>query len=111
MTHEAMRYEWRDGISGRLPLVMTWRQAMSVSHRGQCDADVQALRQVPAIWKQLDAMPADDVRACLREYGAWDADELANHDDNLNRIVWIAGCDIKESPEDYQISAVGASQS
>lgn len=28
-------YEWRDGTSGRLPLVMTLEQAQSVSHPEQ----------------------------------------------------------------------------
>ena len=95
-------YEWRDGTNGKLPLRMTMEQAQSVSHSGQCDDDVKALRKVPEIWKQLDAMPADDVREFLKEYGAWGPEELADHDVNLDRVLWLAGSDIKEHPEDYR---------
>ena len=38
----------------------------------------------------------------LSEYGAWDADELANHDDNLERIVWLAANDVAEDPGTYE---------
>jgi hypothetical protein len=37
----------------------------------------------------------------LRGYGAWDDDELADHDKNLNRLVWLAGCDLREQGEAY----------
>jgi hypothetical protein len=32
----------------------------------------------------------------LKEYGAWDRQELADHDQNLQRILWLAACDITE---------------
>lgn len=48
----------------------------------------------PAIRRQLDKIPADTIRAELSEYGAWDDDDLANDDDNLARIVWIAAGNI-----------------
>lgn len=39
---------------------------------------------------------AADCRAYLRGYGAWDDAELADHDANLNRLVWLLGCDLRE---------------
>ena len=36
------------------------------------------------------------LRDELREYGAWDAEELSNHDENVRRMVWIAGGDVWE---------------
>lgn len=40
-----------------------------------------------------------DVANCaayLRGYGAWDDAELADHDTNLSRLVWLAGCMLRE---------------
>jgi hypothetical protein len=87
---------WWSSSSGQIELQMTLEQAKSVSHSGQCYADVKALQQVPAIKRQLSEIDAEVLRAELREYGAWGAEELANHEDNLERVLWIAGCDISE---------------
>lgn len=38
----------------------------------------------------------DAIRAELKEYGAWDTDELADDAANLRRIVWIAAHNIAE---------------
>jgi hypothetical protein len=52
--------------------------------------------QHPAIIKQLNALKPALVRDELKEYGAWDSDELANHADNLTRLLWIACGDLIE---------------
>ena len=39
--------------------------------------------------------------AMLRGYGAWDETELADHDANLDRLVWLTGCALRESGEAY----------
>jgi hypothetical protein len=79
-----------------IDLEMTLERAASVSHSGRCDDDVDALSLVPEIAKQLEAIKADDLRRELKEYGAWDAEELVDHQQNLQRVLWLAGCDIKE---------------
>lgn len=61
------------------------------SHQGECDDDV-------AYWEpqiKIDATP-DAIRAELKEYGAWDAEELADDEANRRRIVWIAAGKIQE---------------
>jgi hypothetical protein len=84
------------GIRG-LEIAMTVEQAESGSHQGQCDDDIAALLRVPAIASQLDAIGADQIRAALKEYGAWDDDELADDAQNRARALWSACCDAKES--------------
>ena len=76
--------------SGRITLTLTRAQAAQGAHSGPCDADVATLRRVPAIRRQLAKIDADTLRAELAEYGAWDDAELANHDANLDRILWLA---------------------
>jgi hypothetical protein len=36
------------------------------------------------------------LSAELKEYGAWGAEELADHDQNLQRVLWLAAGDITE---------------
>ena len=88
--------EWWSESLGRIELQIAREDAESASHPGPCDADVARLRDVPYIREQLDRLPPALVAECLREYGAWDAEELADHDANLDRLLWIACGDILE---------------
>lgn len=82
--------------SGRIEFYLTPADAGIGHHSGQCDDDVEYLRGVPYIAKQLAEIDPATLAGELREYGAWDESELSNHDDNLNRILWIACGDIQE---------------
>jgi hypothetical protein len=84
---------WTSGIYG-LELVITKAQAAKAAHMGNCDESVFELSQVPKIAKQLAKLPANDLANELRESGAWDDTELADHAQNLQRILWIACGDI-----------------
>jgi hypothetical protein len=87
---------WTCG-SGRIELQMTLAEAQSVAHPGPCDADVLALSGVPSIRRQLWELSPADVRAALKDCGAWSAAELADHEANLQRLLWIAGGDIVDN--------------
>lgn len=80
----------------RFELKITKEQALTGSHPGPCDSDIRDLLTVPAIKRQLDKIPADSIREELKDYGAWDDEELANDQDNRSRILWIACGDIRE---------------
>ena len=86
--------------SNGIVLRITKTQARAAHHQGQCDADVKALSQVPAIRRQLDKLAPADVRDELRPYGAWDDSELADHEQNVQRLLWLACADITEQPHD-----------
>ena len=86
---------WTESL-GRIELQITLKQAQACAHPGDCEADVRALRQVPAIRRQLDKLEPKTVADSLREYGAWDDQELADHDWNLTRLLWVACNDIAE---------------
>lgn len=87
---------WFTSSSGRIELQMTMEQAESASHSGECDEDVRELSKVPAIAEQLAKIDPTLLSAELKEYGAWDDEERADHDQNLQRILWLAACDITE---------------
>ena len=74
----------------RFELNITKRDAAIGSHPGPCDADISALRTVPYIRRQLATLDPEALRTELKDYGAWDDTELADHDANLDRILWIA---------------------
>ena len=81
----------------RFTITMTLAQAESAGHSGQCDKDVEALASMPAIRRQLKKLNPEDVRAELKSTGGWsEAGELANHEENLLRVVWLAACQIME---------------
>lgn len=88
---------WWSSSSGRLELQLTLEQARSASHQGQCDEDVRALSADPAIAAQTVQWKPEDVRDELRGYGSWDAAELADHEQNLQRMLWLAAGDIAEN--------------
>lgn len=80
----------------RFEIELTREQADTGSHKGRCDEDVAALVREPEIVSQLDAINPDTLRAELKEYGAWDANELADDAQNRQRIVWLAAGQISD---------------
>jgi hypothetical protein len=44
----------------------------------------------------LDEINPTILSAELKEYGAWSAEELADHSQNIQRILWLAASDIRE---------------
>lgn len=89
--------EWWTSSSGEIELQMTAKQASSVNHPGQCDSEVLVLSQHLLIVKQIDKIDKDVLAKVLSGYGAWDDEQLKDHDENVQRLVWLAGCDIDDN--------------
>lgn len=87
---------WFTSSCGRIEIQMTLVQAQSCTHPGPCDDDVMRLSNDRKIRRQLERIDPALLRSELREYGAWDDQELADHAQNLQRILWIAAGDIVE---------------
>lgn len=86
---------WTTG-SGRIELNITKNDALCCSHPGPCDNDVMQLSDKPSIKRQLAKLSPELVASELKEYGAWDTDELADHSQNLQRLLWLACGDISD---------------
>jgi len=76
---------------------LTKADALNVSQAGDMSSQVDDLIQKSYVKKQLDKIDADELRKELHDYGTWDGDELDDHEANLQRLVWIAGADIREN--------------
>jgi hypothetical protein len=87
---------WFTSSCGRIELQITLAQAQACAHPGDNEPAVNWLRQEPKIRRQLAKIDPEALKRELREYGAWDDEELADHDQNLTRILWLACHDITE---------------
>jgi hypothetical protein len=82
--------------SGQIELNITKSQAAGASHQGACDESVLALSKEKTIARQLAKIDPAILASELKEYGAWDETELADHDQNLQRLLWLACGDIND---------------
>jgi len=79
-----------------IELNITKKQAASCSHSGSCDEDVLILAGIPSVRRQLSRISVSSLVSALSEYGAWDDKELADHEENKLRLLWLACGDIDE---------------
>ena len=96
-----MTYTWFSSC-GRINLTFpALEDAQYCAHHGDCLPEVQETVGLDWMASQLEKIAPDVLRSELGEYGAWDSDELADHGDNLERIVWLAAHDVAEYPDTY----------
>jgi hypothetical protein len=91
-----MKKYWYTSSSGKVEIQLTMEQAERGGHSGSVDLDIAALRNVPEIKSQLEALSMDAVIEELFNSGAYDMEDLLDHDQNLSRILWFACGDIVE---------------
>ena len=80
----------------RFELNITKAQVLNAYHSGAMDDDIAALAKVPSIARQIKKLDPGQVRLELAEYGAWNDDDLQDHAQNLQRVLWCGVCDIWE---------------
>lgn len=85
-------YVHMDGESGRETVRLPRECVLQCSGQGAQDANVA--HWMPRVDWVADA---ETIRKTLKQYGAWDAAELADNDANRTRMLWCAACDIAES--------------
>lgn len=81
----------------RFDISMPIPTALDCSRPGKNDEAVdQALAYAG---DQFDGIDPDLIREELREYGAWDEEELTDQEANMHRIFWLAACSAREALE------------
>lgn len=63
---------------------------------GAADAAVEEILTDPFVLDQTDRINAAELREELREYGAWDEEELNDHAANLRRMIWLTVISLKD---------------
>lgn len=84
-------FNYFDGIS------LTRQDAENCSHSGSCDNDVEITVNKPYAQKQLNVISNESLVKELKEYGAWDDEELQDNEQNKRRIIWIAAGNIQDN--------------
>jgi hypothetical protein len=100
-----MQCMWRDE-TGRITLVMSLDDALSVSAPGQRD-NIVALAKRDDIRIQLATIDDEWLQVTLFQTGmALSGDELNDREGNELLLLWIAASDIVESPDFYALPDV-----
>ena len=82
--------------SGKLEFVIKEEDAAIIDHPGDALNDLRILRNNKEIEDQLQNFDPKIVKEELKEIGAWDNEELMDHNFNLTRLLWIICCDVNE---------------
>ena len=72
------------------PITISKNLAKIGSHQGDCAKDIQRISELSEIKRQLNKINAEELKKELSEYGAWDDEQLSDHAENIQRILWIA---------------------
>lgn len=67
---------------------------ISIGGPGQQDANVAYFRDLYEVTGDPES-----CRFYLQGYGAWDEEDLADHDANLDRLIWLTGGDLADQGE------------
>jgi hypothetical protein len=90
-----MKTLWNSSNYGN-DLRLTRADANYCNQSGDCTQFVKEVMKKPYVKKQLALFKPSQLRKELREYGAWEARDVKDHNDNLRRWVWISAGDIAE---------------
>lgn len=90
-----MRTLWNSSNYGN-DLKLTRQDAMNCSVSGDNEPSVKIVMDKPYVKSQLQNLDKEKLKRELKEYGAWDDNQLNDHSENLMRWVWISASDISE---------------
>lgn len=92
----------------RFTLELTEEQYLSGSHPGPCDDNIAELLRLDEIKAQFETIKPESIRDELKEYGAWDDEELQDDQQNQARILWIACGNIREDVYEMERESMNA---
>jgi hypothetical protein len=92
------KYSWQAGSGRNITLDINTYWVDVCSSPGPCDNAVVEALEDPDIIEQVKMWDQEELADELSEYTDWD---VSDHRENIERMLWIACGDIRESPEDY----------
>ena len=81
---------WSTSSSGHIEMQLPGDCLMAIAQSGDNEAAVRDWLDLDPVRSEINALDPDDIRSELREYGAWDDDELADDELNKMRFLWLA---------------------
>jgi len=75
-------------------LSLTTQDAKFCSQSGSCDDYVKEVSEKKYVKKQTSLFNPDQLRKELDGYGAWDDEQLQDHEQNIQRWIWISAGNI-----------------
>lgn len=88
---------WFTNSSGLVNILLPGGAVLDIAQSGPADTAVALWRTDERIAKELEEITDEELRNDLREYGAWDDEELEDREANLDRLLWLAAWDIAEN--------------
>jgi hypothetical protein len=84
--------------SGRIELEIPTQLVAVGYHSGDCQEGIDYLLTLDSIKNQLGKINPERLASELKEYGAWNDAELSVHQNNLQRLLWLACGDLTDQP-------------
>ena len=109
--HPEVLWEWAgwyaDEIRERVDLYLTRETNMYDIDLGtdlgqdllDCAGQGDATEAVEYMLGQYQVVAHPDIADALKEYGAWDQHQLADHGENVRRMVWLLAAEVREGLE------------
>lgn len=77
-------------------LSLTSRDVNLIAQSGRNDDAVAFVKSKRYVKRQLKQIDPVSLSKELREHGAWDDEQLQDHEENLTRWIWMSAWDISE---------------
>ena len=87
---------WYSSSSGHIEIQLPGDCLLSIAQSGDNERDVMTSLGLDPVRSEINNLDSDDIRDELREYGAWDDEELADHERNKMRFLWIAAHNVAD---------------
>jgi len=85
---------WNSSNYGNDLNITTQQACIAAGWGAGFERQLMDLRSAPTVRRQLAKLEPENLKLELTEYGAWDEQELADHEANLLRWLWISCGDI-----------------
>ena len=95
MTHiDPEALYWYTSSSGHIEIQLPGDCLLSIAQPGDNEHDVMTWLGLDPVRSEINNLDPDDNRVELHEYGSWNDEELADHERNKMRFLWIAAHNI-----------------
>ena len=85
---------------GTIEIPLTGEDINSICKWGTSnDEDVEYVCNNPKLRSWMNRYSKELIREEVRDYGNWTEEELANDEDNIQRLVWLLSWEIFESED------------